>query len=179
MTDMQGGDLEVLQMADARGGVFDELKKKGVPLELCEAVKYPGAGYGCFMQGSKILHRVSPVISGREPRISLVNSYSHEDVFMPDSTRYSTFVNWDPANIHPIEFARLKAWRIMGRLKYILDECSFGEDPQTLADIMQEAGAELARSSRLLRQDERDDIEFLAHGKLGSGGVSGAPRSKL
>ena len=54
------------------------------------SVAYPGAGYGIFMQGSQILHRVSPVLAASEPRISCVTSYMSRDVFDQDTVSHFT-----------------------------------------------------------------------------------------
>ena len=72
-TRSQGGYLRVLQQPDSSGGYFQELLLKGIPPELVETVKYTGPGYAIFMQGSKILHAVTPVLKAREPRFVCVN----------------------------------------------------------------------------------------------------------
>lgn len=79
------------------------------------------------MQGSKILHSVTPVLKAREPRISFVQSFIPLNVFTPDKTRMSTFLHQskDPHHVVNLEYARHKAWRIMGQMKYIKDEVLF------------------------------------------------------
>jgi hypothetical protein len=49
-TDMEGGELQVVQLADASGTTFDQLKVTGIPKDKLETVAYPGAGYCVFMQ---------------------------------------------------------------------------------------------------------------------------------
>ena len=162
LTDMKGGELQVLNMPDASGKLYDDLKANGVPEELVKSVSYLKAGYGVFMQGSKILHRVKGVLEAREPRISMISSFCNLDVFQTDSTRYHTFANvyHDPDDVHPLEFARHKAWRIEGKMKYILEKCEFGTDPLHLSRVFAEAAEEMQRASRLLSREENDAPGF-------------------
>ena len=160
ITDMEGGELQVLNVPDATGSLFDEYKAIGVPEDLVKTVSYMLPGYGIFMQGSKILHRVKGVLKGREPRISLVSSFSSLDVFRNDSTTYHQSAHQDPEDVHPLEFARQKAWRVEGKMRYILDECKFGTDPMHLSMVMAEAAEELMRTSKLLSREENDALSF-------------------
>mmetsp|Transcript_73839 Transcript_73839/g.210638 ORF Transcript_73839/g.210638 Transcript_73839/m.210638 type:complete len:210 (-) Transcript_73839:363-992(-) len=143
---MKGGLLRVLQQPDSSGGHFQELLLKGVPQELVETVKYTGPGYAIFMQGSKILHAVTPVLEAREPRYSLVNSYMTRDVFLRDPTKYHTFLSKgfdDRKDVVPLEYARHKAWRVKGQMKYILDEMAPGATPEEIAKILETTSEEL------------------------------------
>lgn len=158
--EMKGGELQVLNVPDATGALFDEMKANGVPEELVRTVSYLQPGYGIFMQGSKILHRVKGILEAREPRISMVSSFCNADVFQPDSTRYHSFSHQDPADVHPLEFARHKAWRAEGKMKYVLEECAFGTDPMELSRVMAEAAEELLRASKLLSREEDDPLSF-------------------
>ena len=160
LADMKGGELQVLNVPDATGQLFDALKANGVPEDLVRTVSYLQPGFGIFMQGSKILHRVKAVLEAREPRISMVSSFCNLDVFQPDSTRYHTFSHQDPDDVHPLEFARHKAWRVQGKLNYILEQCTFGTDPMHLSAVFAEAAEELLRTSKLLSKEEDDALAF-------------------
>lgn len=160
ITDMEGGELQVLNVPDATGSLFETLKSSGVPEDLVKTVSYMKPGYGIFMQGSKILHRVKGVLKAREARVSLVSSFCNLDVFAPDSTRYHTFSHQDPEDVHPLEFARHKAWRVEGKMKYVLDACRFGTDPMHLSKVMKEAAEELERAAKLLSREEDDPLSF-------------------
>ena len=160
LTDMKGGELQVLNIPDATGQLFNDLKTNGVPEELVKNVHYLKPGYGIFMQGSKILHRVKGVLEAREPRISMVSSFCNLDVFQPDSTHYHTFAHQDPNDVHPLEFARHKAWRIEGKMKYIMEKCTFGTDPLHLSAVFTEAAQEMMRASKLLSKEEDDALGF-------------------
>lgn len=162
--EMEGGYLRVLQQPDSSGMYFQELLLKGVPPELVETVKYTGPGYAIFMQGSKILHAVTPVLKAREPRYSLVNSYMTRDVFLRDPTKYHTFLSGgfdDRLDVVPLEYARHKAWRARGQMKYIIDEMKMGATAEELAKILELSGEELKESAALLRGQQKDDASFV------------------
>jgi hypothetical protein len=165
-TDMEGGKLNVVQYpdcSDSAGGLFHKLKTEGVPEDLMETVEYPGAGFAIFMQGSKILHRVTAVTSAKEPRISYVNSYVSRDVFDEDKTRFQTFKHQDPEHVTFVEFARHKAWRIHGQLDYVMNETHWGQDRFEIAQYLENAANELLRASRLLTDKEDDRLGFIPH----------------
>jgi hypothetical protein len=166
--EMQGGSMRVLQMPDASGEMFKELTIKGVPDDLVEEVRYGRAGEACFMQGSKILHTVDAVLKAREPRISLVNSYTSLRPFAPDPTRYGTFTQGgfgDDSRVASVEFARHKAWRAKGKLQYVLDQISFSGDStdttSELVNIFEEAAAELQRAADLMSGKIDDNAKWL------------------
>lgn len=171
LADMKGGELRVLQRPDATGNTFTELQKAGVPENLVETVKYTAAGYGIFMQGSKILHTVNGVLAAREPRISLVNSYMTLRPFSTDTTRYHTFIK--PGNINDgeaiasVEFARHKAWRAAGQMKALLQAARFeggpcaSLNPAQLSAALRTAGEELRYAADLLDGIIDDDAAFL------------------
>lgn len=164
LTEMQGGDLRVLQMPDSTGNTFKELTMKGIPDDLVEVVKYTGAGYCVFMQGCKILHTVDAVLAAREPRISLVNSYMSLRPFGPDRARYSTFTAKgfdDRKDIVTVEFSRHRAWRTMGRMKYILEQVPFGANVSDLVDIFEETAQELKQTAALLNEEADDNAKWL------------------
>lgn len=55
---------------------FQKLSNGTLPPEFIEAVRYKGEGFATFVQGSQIVHRVTPVVFAEEPRISVINSYN-------------------------------------------------------------------------------------------------------
>jgi len=163
--EMEGGLLRVLQQPDSSGTYFEELILQGVPAELVETVRYTGPGYGIFMQGSKILHAVTPVLKAREARYSMVTSYMSKNVFRPDTTKYHTFYGPngfdDRKDVVPLEFARHKAWRVKGQMSYILDHADFNVSSKNLARVLQGAGDELHKSARLMLGDEEENAAFV------------------
>ena len=159
ITDMKGGELQVLQLPDARGNTFARLQMTGIPRELVETSTYFQAGYCIFMQGSKILHSVTPVESAREPRISYVQSWSRRNVFAPDLTRFATFRHnfKDPSHVTDLEYARHKAWRVAGQMEYVRDKAQFGMKAKVLAKMFESSAKELllARDLLLGAKDDR------------------------
>eukprot|EP00466_Bigelowiella_natans_P004824 jgi/Bigna1/135047/aug1.27_g9755 len=167
MTDMDGGELQVLQMADATGKFFDDLMVKGVPKSKVETVNYKGAGYCVFMQGSKILHSVTPVLKARGPRISFVQSFSNRNVFADDRTRLVAFRDQfdDPDDVANLEYARHKAWRVKGQMQYIAEKLKFGTSEKELASIFANAAKELLKARKLLLREISDLPGFLVNEK--------------
>lgn len=164
LTDMEGGELRVLQCPDASGsekGIFKTLQTNGVPEDLIETIKYTGPGYAILMQGSKILHTVNEVFKAKEPRISLVNSYMTCRSFMPDMTRYSTFVDDDGIELLSLEYSRGKAWRIKGQMDYILNEAKIGTKPELLSSILRNAADELIQAADLIEGKKNDHPKWL------------------
>lgn len=163
-----GGRLEVLHKQGVREN--NDFMRKGVrESNLVRSVAYPGAGYCIFMQGSQILHRVSPVLSAPVPRISCVTSYMSRNVFDCDATRYHTFSHQDPVHVAPVEFARHQAWRIRGIMDFVVKKAEFGKhDADELGTLLREAGATLERSAKLLLGEEDDVLEWVDHEKIQS-----------
>lgn len=165
---MEGGRLKVLQEPDASGSRFAELLTAGVPDCKVERHRYPGAGYGIFMQGSKILHAVEGVTQAKEPRYSVVTSFMSRDVFAKDLTRYHTFTQHgfgDRMDVVPVEYARHKAWRIQGQMDYILNKVPFGRGPASsgpgLAALLRAAAAELEGAAALLNGEANDNAAWV------------------
>ena len=76
LTHTVGGDLQVFHKKGVRDNAA--FLKAGIGADeehLVRTVPYVGAGYCILMQGSQILHRVSPMTSAEEPRVSCVFSY--------------------------------------------------------------------------------------------------------
>ncbi|KAI3642243.1 hypothetical protein MP228_011798 [Amoeboaphelidium protococcarum] len=123
VSEMVGGEFELIP-TDAKLA-FEQLSSDAKDLQTVK-VKYPSAGYAMFMQGSKLVHHVTKVLSANEPRMTLVNSYISMQVDrLADSTKYATFAEGDPKHVTPLEYARHKCWRVQGFLKQITDGVAF------------------------------------------------------
>ena len=150
----------VSDMRDMIGGVFQAIKRRGkeaafklieesgnkVPEADMMQVSYAQMGWGIFMQGSEVMHRVSPVLQGLEPRITVVNSYSLANVFAIDRTLPSTFVNGNDGT----KGEREAVWEIYrGRLHRSeqqlahLKQHPFTEDRELLAKLVRLAADDL------------------------------------
>lgn len=110
---MVGGELEVLRLNLGGKEATLKLQETGIPLEHVESHSYQTTGHGIFAQGSKIMHRVTPVIEAKEDRLSLILSFTTTDVFAQDNTRSVKFSK-DPENIASWEMAKHAAWRVRG-----------------------------------------------------------------
>ena len=70
-------------------------------------------------QGSRIAHTVTPVISGREARVSAVYSFQSRNAFAKDNYLFNTFVRIkEPDAILQSEHARHAAWRVRGHMDF-------------------------------------------------------------
>jgi hypothetical protein len=158
-TDMQGGNLQVARLGDAK----ETLKKiaiDGIDMKDVDVVNYPGPGYAIFMQGSRIAHGVTPVSSAREPRLTLVNSYQSRNPFAEDRTKYRTFASWDPDDAAPSEYARHIAWRVQGRLDYLIKKGLFGQRNDILS-ILDGASTELRTAHDLITGKTADESPYV------------------
>jgi len=171
-TDMEGGELKVLQMGDSSGLHFDRLKVQGIPADKVETVKYPGAGYCIFMQGTRILHSVTPVVSAREPRISFVNSYGRRDVFAEDRTRFSAMkMTGDNEEVSALEYARHKAWRVSGQMSHLIDDVPFGATKADIVRVLENSAKELIEAKKLLLGEDDDHVGFFVQRGKGDGDI--------
>jgi len=157
--DMVGGELEVIMHSSQKAFqllVEDKLTKDDILV-----ANYKSAGYCMFMQGSKMVHHVSPVISAREPRISMVNSYVSCDVTRPDTTRLATFMNCgDPREVSRLDFARHKAWRTKAILDNVLETTKFSDPPDVTLEKMRAARDELINACNLLEEKTTDSLPY-------------------
>jgi hypothetical protein len=88
------------------------------------------------------------------------------DVFADDRTRFSfAELAGDPEPIANLEFARHRAWRVMGQMKHIVDTLPFGTDVGTMAGLLRGAAQELEEAKRLLLKEESDFVGFLQNKK--------------
>lgn len=148
VTGMQGGELQVLEVNDGavRPGVVDA--RTIWPADKVRTIRYPGPGYCIFMQGSRLKHGVTPVATAREPRVTLVNSYSPLDVFAPDRTEPYVY-DTDDHDVTSVEYARHKARRCQGQLQRLE-----AESPDALVNVLQSASEELREGAQKIRDRE-------------------------
>mmetsp|Transcript_18163 Transcript_18163/g.46108 ORF Transcript_18163/g.46108 Transcript_18163/m.46108 type:complete len:327 (-) Transcript_18163:534-1514(-) len=112
LTGAEGGELEVINKPKDEAFKLLEVGDEEDLRKCILSVNYLSAGYGIFMQGSKMVHHVNAVRRALEPRISMVMSYTRRDCFSPAHyTRMNCFVRTDGREISNPEFARARAWR--------------------------------------------------------------------
>lgn len=170
--DMVGGKLETLEKnLGGREAVLQMAAEGGVPEEYVRQQSYAHSGYGVLCQGSKIMHRVTPVLEAKEDRISFVISFAKTNVFGEDNTRTLKYCK-DPYDVTAWEMARHEAWRQSGVLKYLIEE----SDPNIIkaddiAQMLDNCADRLKRAARIIRHEEDDAVAWL---KTDSSGKSHA-----
>jgi hypothetical protein len=156
--DMIGGDLQVVMHNSTKS--FEMLSSNTITPDDLLTANYKGAGYCMFMQGSKMVHHVTPVLSAREPRLSLVNSYVTCNAARPDATKLDTFMqNGDPQHITKVDFARHKAWRTVAILQNILQTAK-SSNPEDTLEKMELARDELINACNLLQGRTSDSVGY-------------------
>lgn len=162
-TNSQGGALQMVKrngLDEARQVVADA-KGNPEPEELI-TVPYVGPGSGLFMQGSKIMHRVTPVVDAKEARISMVFSWMPADCFVDDATSLD-FYKKDPEGL--FEFTRLKAWRVMNQLRDLVERSPYTEDAELLAERLRLCSQELERTADLITGKMKDGVGYYNEAK--------------
>jgi len=162
LTNMVGGELELLREELGGEESMQKLNAMGEPDRSNVAnLNYVGAGYGIFVQGSKILHRVTPVLQANAARISMVISFQTPNPFVEDTTR-TLKVFSDPDNIAAWEFARHSAWKVKSQLSYIIDKSNPDDmSKEDLVKMLQAASEKLCRATNILQGELDDAIAFL------------------
>lgn len=103
-----GGEIEIVNAPHAEK-LIDQARRGEIPESQLLRVPKLKPGEAVFMRGSRLLHRVTPLLSG-ETRITMINSYHPVEPSIKDSTAYSTFKNETDSHA-AYEFALHKAWR--------------------------------------------------------------------
>lgn len=160
MTDMEGGELECVKRAGRQAG-FDLLAEtnNSPPKTDLLSVSYERQGYALFMQGSDIIHHVTPVQKAKEPRITLINSYIPANCFAIDRTVYATFLN-DNEPEAVLEFARGRAWRAQSQLQAFIQQQPYTENPAEVAGYLSRVISELQMTVDLLTGKVDDTMDF-------------------
>jgi hypothetical protein len=103
------------------------------------------------MQGSRIAHSVTPVLSAREERLTLVNSYQSLNPFDEDRTIFATFNRID-GNAPKFEYARHQAWRATGKLDYLLNQANYFGKTKNITELLDLTIADLQRAKDLINE---------------------------
>ena len=163
MSGAEGGKLEVVKKTPYQAA-FQRIRETDnhVPPEEVLVVDYPTQGCAIFMQGSHMVHHVSPVFEAKERRITVVNSYQPVDPFYPDDTRMD-FFKYDPETCY-YQFARHRAIRAKLRLEHFLNNPTWISDPVPLAKELKAIAEELDDSVKLLIGLKDDKVPFYNEG---------------
>lgn len=166
MSDSIGGDLQVIKRAPFQKA-FERIQetKNRLSKEEVLTVNYPTQGCAIFMQGSQMVHHVTPVIQAKERRISVVNSYQPKNCKYPDDTRLGVFKNEPETCFH--EFARHRAIRARQRLDDFLSSESWVSEPTQNAKELREVANQLNEACDILVGSKDDTVKyFLETNKL-------------
>ncbi|CAF1015025.1 unnamed protein product [Didymodactylos carnosus] len=117
MTNTIGGELQLIEREKQEALKLVAEYNGDIPDEYVQNIDFGGAGSVIFMQGCEIAHRVKPVLSSTEPRITVVNSYMSRNPFVTEKTRYQTFMHESTCDY---EFTLHKAWRAREQLKALM-----------------------------------------------------------
>lgn len=143
----QGGELQVIKMPREESFRVLTETSGNIPNEFLVNVKYPGVGWALFMQGSHMVHHVTPVKNGACPRITVVNSYMPLNANVLDETRLAIFKN-EPETCY-YEYAVHKAWRATNQLQQFLHRTQ-STDPETLSKELKKITNELDEGIEVL-----------------------------
>lgn len=108
MSENVGGEIQVVNAPHAVT-LIDKARRGEIPDEMLIKIPKLKQGQGVFMRGSRLLHRVSALLSG-QTRKTMIISYHPVDPTIPDSTCFNTF-KCEGDTDAPYEFALHKAWR--------------------------------------------------------------------
>lgn len=176
ISSMVGGELQVARVEDPEEAL--RMIHMG-ELPASDTVNYTSAGMAILMQGSKIAHQVTPVKSGKEQRLTLVNSYQSLDPFAPDRSVYRTFKVQDPDGVHQTEWARHAAWRGQGQLDFLVKNPQWG-DSDTMLKCLRKTAAELQYAADLIAGKKEDVSPYVVKPlSIEQGKEETKPRARL
>jgi len=146
----EGGNLQLL-ISPSREDAFEMMKQtdNNPSEEVLYDIHFPAAGYAVFLEGSRVMHHVTPVLKASTDRMTLVNSYTPINPFLPDSTAYRTFSDGEP-HIAPWDYARHTSWRLSQQLLQYCENMGHTTDKEELLKPLKEALAELQRTIGLV-----------------------------
>jgi len=157
----EGGDLQLLISSKETAFKLLESTENNPSEEHLLNVKFPAAGYACFLEGSKVVHHVTPVLKSNTDRVTIVNSYIAVDPFVPDTTVYRSFLDGEP-HVAPWDFARHKAWRLSRQLLSYCENTGHTSDTEKLVQPLQNTLKELERTIQMLEGKIIDEKTFYA-----------------
>jgi hypothetical protein len=156
-----GGELQYFAGTREEG---TQLLKSGagLPADRVLNVGRQKLGYGVFMQGSRVFHQVTPVLSGID-RTTVVYSFQPRNVLALEAATLlaRTYNNVDPLHIFMSDWARYRAWKCARRLELFQEH--FGGQAYALpADLV----SAVKRTEKLLTDVNRtlpytDDRELM------------------
>ena len=123
-------------------------KLGALPATRTETLHYPAAGYGCFMQGSHVLHRGQP-LTAPGARSVFVASFIACDPRVHDATNWATVKGFNSPAV-PREYVRHKAWRARALLAAVIDQIPLDAAPEHAREVLERASQELDEARQAL-----------------------------
>ena len=108
---------------------------RSLPTDRIVNVGRQDKGYGVFMQGSRVFHQVTPVLSG-DARTTLVYSFHPRNVLALEPTSHLSrmYNTVDPLHIIMSDWARYRAWKTVRRFEICTEHWgTFLQQPQANA----------------------------------------------
>jgi len=163
---MQGGELQFIPQ---RKSIAQELfKSSKISSKDVETVSYKQNGYCIAAQGSELCHQVTPVISAKEDRISLVVSFQPANVYQPDRFCYHSMKSSEEEDNKPgvadYDMFRYRAFHAMKVLEDYVKNEPFTLDQSVLTGKLEAVAAELREAAEEIRTKGES-------GNLGKNGI--------
>lgn len=142
-----------------------ELTGRGdrLPPEKIVSPRLPGAGYAVLQQGNMVGHRAKGLGTKGE-RITLVNGYVPREIGFPDFTRFDQLYLVDPGHVAASEYARHVAWMGREMLRAQIEDPSFTDDRQLLAQELEAVTALLSNAAQQIRRADEAAMEHFGDG---------------
>ncbi|MEM7093062.1 MAG: hypothetical protein AAF567_08665 [Actinomycetota bacterium] len=163
--------MMVTDPAEVAGGRFEyflgtkheaaDLAAQGMtpPAERVVAPHFPGPGYAIALHGDMVVHRAGELTEQCE-RISMVNGYVAVDTSLDEQSRSKDLISIDDPDVLYTEWGKFAAWRAHGRLSSLIDGLPFGADPDTVADHLEHAVADVQRAIEEMRAGRQEITHY-------------------
>ena len=172
--DFEGGELLVSHIDPNQA--MERIRTNTLPDELITKNKYPGPGYGIFMQGCRIAHAVAPLTAGsKSSRITAVNSYASCDSMRIDRPSiYNALSQNHTKQVYDPDYLRLIAWRCMSKLNHLVTDPQYdnprdGDDANNM-DILDLVIDQLTMARALMGGEEKHKVPLSQNINLEQGG---------
>lgn len=162
-----GGELQYFKGTRDEGINFLSTGDKKLPQDRVHNVGRQIKGYGVMMQGSRVFHQASNVLSGRN-RTTMVFSFCPRNVLALEALSRLTYMynKHDPLHYIMPDWVRFRAWRISRRLELWRDYIAENKDESTRLCVSDDEN--ISDSTYLYTNNEelQSSIDKCRHGML-------------
>jgi hypothetical protein len=125
--DYTGGELQYFNGPREEGTALLS-SGAGLPADRIYNVGRQEKGWGVFMQGWRVFHQVSPVLSG-DARTTIIYSFHPRNVLALEACTHlsQTYAPVDPLHVIMPDWVRFRAWKVMRRLELLREELFPGD----------------------------------------------------